>query len=445
VAWCKKPGNRPADIPAGPVAAYADEWKGWADWLGTRNFKNVDWRPFTAARQFAHKLGLKSNPEWFAWCRTPDKPTDIPSNPDRAYADEWKGWGDWLGTGNFTNIDWRPFTEARQFAHKLGLRSNLEWRAWCKTRDRPADIPTKPDSVYGEWKSWGDWLGTENFTNVEWRAFTEAREFARSLGLKSRSEWFAWCKTQDRPTDIPRNPYGTYAYEWKSWGDWLGTGHFTNVEWRAFTEAREFARSLGLKSSYEWFAWCKTPDKPADIPRVPYGTYADEWKSWGDWLGTENLRNVEWRPFTEAREFARSLGFKCGRDWAAWCKKPGNRPADIPAGPVAAYADEWTNWGDWLGTGNFKNVDWRPFTEARDFARSLGCKSEREWRAWRKKPGNRPPDIPAGPDAAYADEWKGWADWLGTWRQRGSLPFAEAREYARPLRTKSRREWQAQS
>jgi hypothetical protein len=48
------------------------------------------WRPFKKARAFVRDLGCKSQVEWFDYCTSGKKPTDIPSNPTLAYAG--KGW-----------------------------------------------------------------------------------------------------------------------------------------------------------------------------------------------------------------------------------------------------------------------------------------------------------------------------------------------------------------
>ena len=42
---------------------------------------------------------------------------------------------------------------------------------------------------------------------------------------------------------------------------------------RDFKEAREYARILGLKRQYEWKAYCKSGDKPDDIPERPWEIY----------------------------------------------------------------------------------------------------------------------------------------------------------------------------
>jgi hypothetical protein len=61
--------------------------------------------------------------------------------------------------------------------------------------------------------------------SCRWRPFEEAREIARSLGLKTMKEYFAWCKTEARPKDMPLQTYVKYRGKgWIGYGDWLGTG-----------------------------------------------------------------------------------------------------------------------------------------------------------------------------------------------------------------------------
>ena len=56
--------------------------------------------------------------------------------------------------------------------------------------------------------------------------------------------------------------------------------------WRPFEEAREYARSLGLKNSLEWIAFWKSGKKPKDIPYQSFIVYKGKgWISYGNWLG----------------------------------------------------------------------------------------------------------------------------------------------------------------
>ena len=109
--------KRPPDIPSNPQVTYHLEWQGWRDWLGTgqkRNAKSERYKflPFDGAQTFARNLGLSGKREWRSYAASPERPLDIPTNPEVAYRSQWNGWGDWLGTGNTKNA-FLPFAEAR--------------------------------------------------------------------------------------------------------------------------------------------------------------------------------------------------------------------------------------------------------------------------------------------------------------------------------------------
>ena len=77
-------------------------------------------------------------------------------------------------------------------------------------------------------------------------------------------------------------------------GDWLGTDN-RRGGWRPFKEARAFARNLGLKSRAEWHEYCKSGKKPSDIPNAPDQQYRETgWAGFGDWLGIDNRRIGDW-------------------------------------------------------------------------------------------------------------------------------------------------------
>jgi hypothetical protein len=63
----------------------------------------------------------------------------------------------------------------------------------------------------------------------------------------------------------------------------------------------------------------------------------------------EKVARISHRPFVEARSFAQSLGLTGKEMWAEYCKSS-NKPIDIPSTPRTVYCDEWIGWNDWLGT-----------------------------------------------------------------------------------------------
>jgi hypothetical protein len=142
------------------------------------------------------------------------------------------------------------------------------------------------------------------------------------------------------------------------------------------------------------------------------------WISVGDWLGTDRIaqRNRNFRPFFEARAFARSLKLQSAADWRA-LSASGALPPDIPAHPWRIYRDDgWVSFGDWLGTGRIaaRLKAYRSFEDARTFVRSLKLKSETDWQAYCAC-GKLPSDIPLAPQHTYREDgWTGMRDWLGT-------------------------------
>jgi superfamily II DNA or RNA helicase len=419
----------------------------------------LSWRPFEEARKYVRSLKLRSSAEWQSFCKGEmsklgQLPEDIPAYPNETYASNgWKSYGDWLGTGNIANFlkVFKPFVEARDFARKLNLKNSTEWRSFCKSEmpklgRLPSNIPSNPQKAYAGkgWKSMGDWLGTGSIAPQlkEFRPLCEARAFVHKLELKNAAEWRVFCKggmpqLEPLPTDIPIAPEQQYTDKgWIDWGDWLGTGNVSNArrQFRSFPEARAFASSLKLKSGTEWLSFCKGEmpmlgQLPADIPTAPGRTYANVgWKGMGDWLGTGNIAPYlrEYRPFSEARAFVRSLKLKNAAEWISYRRgltpKLGQLPMDIPTNPEKSYVDKgWIGMGDWLGTGTIANHRRRylPFQEARAFTRSLKLKNLKEWRAFCKgdmpRLGHLPDNIPTKPERVYAKKcWSGMADWLGT-------------------------------
>ena len=198
-----KVGEVPPDIPSTPDQVYAEAgWAGWYDWLGAEpsgasRFRK--YRSFEKARACVRGIGLKSASEWRVYCKLGNKPSDIPSHPHIIYARKgWSSWGDWLGTGRIADHlrKFRSFHKARAFVWSLGINSETEWREYCRSGKKPADIPASPETRYAEsgWSSWGDWLGTGRRRVVGLRPFKEAREFVRDLGLKSKAEWQEYLK-----------------------------------------------------------------------------------------------------------------------------------------------------------------------------------------------------------------------------------------------------------
>jgi hypothetical protein len=172
-------------------------------------------------------LELKTQKGWKAWSMSEQRPSDIPGNPARTYRDDgWVSWPDWLGNGK-ERVAWRSFTEGRTFVRGLELKSQERWEVWSKSGQRPSDIPSSPQRTYRDdgWISWPDWLGNGNGGTARnsMLPFAVGRAYARKLELKGERGWKEWSKSGQRPSDIPGNPNKVYRDDgWISWPDWLG-------------------------------------------------------------------------------------------------------------------------------------------------------------------------------------------------------------------------------
>ena len=100
-----------------------------------------------------------------------------------------------------------------------------------------------------------------------------------------------------------------------------------------------------MKFSIDWIRLHKQGKIPKDIPRYPDGPYEKEWKGWSDFLGSTAAlsglqRNAQMRSYEECKKFVRSLGIKTENQWRDW-NKNNQRPVDIPYSFQKSYPSEW--------------------------------------------------------------------------------------------------------
>ena len=258
----------------------------------------TEFLPFDKALVFARSLGMTNRFEWKVWCKEGTRHPNVPSDPSKTYKDHgWQGWGHWLDSSNLKTKLFLPFAEALAVARSLNLASSTEWHAWSKEGRRPANVPSHPNQVYKDhgWQGWGHWLGTGNQSSKEFLPFEEALAVAQTLGpagMSGSREWKAWCKAGMRPAGVPSDPAKVYKDGgWQGWGHWLGAGNLRKKRFLPFDQALVVARSLGLASQKDWYAWSKSGGRPVNVPSAPNATYKNKgWKNWQHWLGTDIVK-----------------------------------------------------------------------------------------------------------------------------------------------------------
>ena len=309
-------GEKPKEIPSRPDVVYKNEFKGYGDWVGTGSIPtqvmSKQFWPFEKARDYVRNLNLYSFEDWKEYSKSSEKPKEIPTNPHKIYKDKWISYGDWLGTGRLSPTavgqNFWPFEKAREFARGLNLNSNKEYRTYTNSGNRPKELPTNPDTFYGdEFTNWGDFLGTGFISNTiiskQFLSYEEAREHVRRLNFVTKREYIIWAKSDKRPKNIPHNAQDIFKKRgsWINWYDYLvGPALLTDKEFNrkyeikdkpkqyvSFLVARDMARDLNLNSKEEWYQYVKD-NKPEGIPIKPQEFYKELWTDWNDFLNIKN-------------------------------------------------------------------------------------------------------------------------------------------------------------
>lgn len=298
-------GEKPEAIPSQPHTVYKNQgWIGYRDWLvDTRHLVKDRYLAFNKAKRFARGLKLENQAAWADYAARGDKPDNIPSCPERIYAEHgWVDYFDWLGSTRKGRGDFLPYDKAKKVVHKLNLTTKAQWLAYIKEHSLPDNIPKDPYTVYrGKgYVSMGDWLGTGTVgtRGRSYRSFRSARAWVRKQKFSSYDEWINFARSGDLPDDIPRVPNVVYASHWQNFPDWLGNKNKprpvhrperNTAPTREFKAARRFVRKLKLTSSTDWVEYTRSGQCPADIPSDPRACY-HQFIDMADWLGVDKRK-----------------------------------------------------------------------------------------------------------------------------------------------------------
>jgi hypothetical protein len=118
-------------------------WISMPDWLGKEGGQGA-MLSFLVARAIVRKLKLKSHKEWLAWSKSGQRPSNIPTNPDKVYRDDgWISMPDWLGYGSAGGTQ----TTSRSLSSSINASTAPKKKKKRKRRPaapHPADAPPPP-------------------------------------------------------------------------------------------------------------------------------------------------------------------------------------------------------------------------------------------------------------------------------------------------------------
>jgi len=110
-----------------------------------------------------------------------------------------------------------------------------------------------------KWKGWGNWLGTGNICNhivnkKDFLSFYKTRKFVRSLKLTNTKDWQKFIKNKSNILKIPSHPMEIYKTEWIDMGDWLGTGVKAHC-YRKYKVNHNFFKKWSHNMAYVFGLW----------------------------------------------------------------------------------------------------------------------------------------------------------------------------------------------
>ena len=280
------------------------------DRVSFTNFYN-----FEDAKSFVRNLNLKDLKEWQYYAKS-KRPNYIPSAPQNTYQREWKGYGDWLGSGSVSiNKIYQNLTyeEAKKIIFKFKIKNYTEHRRIWKKKLKKLNIPAYPDSVFRDkgWISWSDYLGVKIIPGrVNWRTFEDAKLYLRKLKFKSRIEYRDYIRKNKFEKDKIRLPFkapGIYKDKWVSWKDFIGPSYdaYSLSKYNkgkhlkksiSYVNAKKILRKLKIKNQNQFYRLWKNKNlSKQGIPKKIDYFYkrTKEWHSWEDLLGKQFKKGVK--------------------------------------------------------------------------------------------------------------------------------------------------------
>ena len=304
------------------------------------------------------------------------------------------------------------FEEAKKIIQSEKLNSHKEFRVWSKTK-RKVDFPGHPDQIYDEFSTWGDFLGTNNYStlNLKKMPWKKLLDISRKSGCKKAKDWPKWIKKNQYKYAEHLMAVPEKYKEWRGWAYFLG-----NRDIRLFlsySDAKKVIHPLSIKSEKEFHKYKKNKFLPEGIPLGPDDTYrrGKSWKGWQDFLGYNFLITKKNVPsYKSAKQIikASKISIDTVNDYRKYYKKINK---SLPADPRQSYKRDFISWMDYLGRKKIFNrfeFGRATYKECKIYAKKNKIKTSKEWKKL-KKPKKYPQNI----QFIYS-EWTGWYNFLDT-------------------------------
>lgn len=102
-------------------------------------------------------------------------PLHFPRRPDDYFRSKgiWKGWRDFFGNSEHNRRKfYHSYVEACNIVRRHNIKNSSAYKQW---KNRPANLPSRPEYYYAEWKGWEAFLG-DSYKKPNPRRFSKLTE-----------------------------------------------------------------------------------------------------------------------------------------------------------------------------------------------------------------------------------------------------------------------------
>ncbi|MDX2370470.1 MAG: VPA1269 family protein [Colwellia sp.] len=396
----KKNYKKDPYLPSDPHTVYKADMHDFGGMVVFLGGPKKDFYPtIEEASSAAIALGIRTFKEYSLGYKKDPRLSSIPYS---TYSDDWDSFGKFPGfLGKKVKVFYLTIEEASVAAKALGIDSIADY--YINYRQDPR-LPSEPSKRYAaDWKRFGKWV---NFLDLRGSRFyptiEEASAATIALGINTYDQYIIEYKKDPK---LPSNPSRIYAADWAEFDKWVGFFNGdVNDFYPSIVEASEATIALNIKTINEYN---KNYSKDPRLPSNPREYYADDWITFGKWVG---LLAGEVNNFYTTIEEASTAAIALGITTAGEYSENHRKDPRLPSKPDQVYAIYWDDFGRMPGfLGGEVKVFYSTINEASTAAKALGISTRAEYQKLYKKD----PRLPSTPSMTYAHDWADFGGFIG--------------------------------
>jgi very-short-patch-repair endonuclease len=305
---------------------------------------------FVTARCYIRKFNFKNRDEFRKHLKI-NLVSNIPSNPNYFYKNEWISMSDWLGKKLKSNKNLKKLNYIDSVKKVKNIITNdINTKSkWIKFYEKNIiyfnDVPKNPNIVYKNtgWVSWSDWFGFKSKSDSSKINLDELLSIIKENNIDTREKYYKITKI----LYIPTNPLSKFNLN--KWSDiLLPKIKKADKKFLNYDDAKKIINKFNIRSQSEWYKLCKLGKIPKNIPKTPNKLYND-WVSWNEWLGHKTTTHKKFLPYIKAIDYIKNLGLTSLNEYYDFVV---NNSIDfLPLNPIIYYKGNYKTSDDFL---NFK-------------------------------------------------------------------------------------------